>query len=345
MTKSLKELTWNASEEEYRDSEALHYSQIAHFKRDGIKCIEHLKDKIESESLTFGSVVDCMITEPEEFNNRFCICKPVSITDGGKKTLMQLLENGYGDIEEFSDIPQEAVSNAAIEAGFYVNSKYDKTRYVSVLATGNVSEYWKIIREKTKKAISYEMYEQAVQCVNAMRHCDMMSDIFYNENSNVEILYQPKFKTIINGIPYTCMFDALVIDHDNKTIYPKDVKTTSKREDEFAMSYCQFNYDLQANLYRRVLQNIINNDEFFKDYTIEEFEFYVVNRTNPHPLVWKSNVNIGDSFPYGNGVYEISDPVVLGEELWRYKNTEQYFDDTIYVDKCNGIFEKLNKNK
>ena len=67
--RSLKDISWNISEEDYRKDPALSYSTLARFNRERFNNLNKLFDKIETPSLTFGSAVDSIITGGmEEFN-------------------------------------------------------------------------------------------------------------------------------------------------------------------------------------------------------------------------------------------------------------------------------------
>ena len=72
MLKSLSELALNISEQDYRDINCLSYSAIAKYEKGGFAAISHLYDKQEGDALTFGSVVDILVTEGQEkFNDKF----------------------------------------------------------------------------------------------------------------------------------------------------------------------------------------------------------------------------------------------------------------------------------
>ena len=68
--KSLKELALPITEQEYREDGCMHYSTLTTYERGGVHSIPTLGERKESSSLTFGSIVDCMITgTEEEFND------------------------------------------------------------------------------------------------------------------------------------------------------------------------------------------------------------------------------------------------------------------------------------
>ena len=82
MIKSLKEISWDVSEDTYRKDPALSYSTLAKFEREGFNKLDSLFDHIDTPSLTFGSAVDSIITGgEEEFNARFMVAEFPSIPD------------------------------------------------------------------------------------------------------------------------------------------------------------------------------------------------------------------------------------------------------------------------
>lgn len=52
--KSLKDISWNVSEETYRADPALSYSTLARYEREGFNNLDKLFDRLETPSLTFG---------------------------------------------------------------------------------------------------------------------------------------------------------------------------------------------------------------------------------------------------------------------------------------------------
>ena len=56
--KSLYDISWGVSEDTYRADPALSYSTLAKYEREGFNNLEHLFDKVETPSLTFGGNPD-----------------------------------------------------------------------------------------------------------------------------------------------------------------------------------------------------------------------------------------------------------------------------------------------
>ena len=87
-TKSFKDISWQVTEDEYRDDSAYSYSTLATFVREGFGGLKSLFDKKETKSLTFGSAVDAIITGGEdEFRNKFLVGNFPEVPDSVLKIL------------------------------------------------------------------------------------------------------------------------------------------------------------------------------------------------------------------------------------------------------------------
>ena len=167
ITKELSSLAMNISEEEYRAMPELSYSTLSTYEKEGFDGLDHLFDKKESPSLTFGSCVDSLITGGiEEFESQFTVLD-INVTDGGKDVCNQLLQMNL-PYNSFEEIPELTVSYAAKEAGFWKADKWDKIRYREVLKTGNIAEYYNALRSSDKKIIDTATFNDAMTCVHAV---------------------------------------------------------------------------------------------------------------------------------------------------------------------------------
>ena len=143
------------------------------------------------------------------------------------------------------------------------------------------------------------------------------------------------------------MPDLLIINHENKTILPIDLKTSSHEEWDFPKSFVQWNYQIQARLYWRIIERNIKNDAYFKDFTLLDYLFIVVNRKTITPLVW----NFDDTKTYGSirmrrsddSVISLEDPFDIGAELHEYLTHSHNVPISIRLNEPNSIVEFINK--
>lgn len=347
MVKELNNIAWNVSEEEYRQDSALSYSTLAKYEKNGFYGISNLSDKISTPSLVFGSATDAIITGGEaEFNERFSVLD-YNITDGGAnicKALASLYSEQY---KEFKDIPEVLVSQTAQEVGFWKDPKWNSRRYKEVCNTGDVDIYYKILTTSNKTVISSQTYTEVLAAVEALRTSESTKFYFEADNpfdDSIRRYYQLKFKATLNGIDYRCMADEIIVDYKNKIVFPKDLKTSNHWESEFYKSFIDWNYQIQARLYWRIIRDNLDRDEYFKDFELANYEFIVVKKDSLTPLTWRfEDTQKKGTLKYGKKLdIELRDPETIGQELTYYLNNECKVPKDIYLDRPNSITHYLN---
>ena len=296
--KQLNEISWNVDEATYRSDPALSYSMLAQFAREGFKCVPFLKDKKVSQALINGSIVDCLVTEPETFKDRFFIAdfnRPSITICTIVEDLFKLVNDKNEKYISLSCIPQELILEELNNYSYYPNWKAI-TRINKIIDDG--SYYYKmlfiVLANEGKTFISTYEYNNANECKEVLFTSPFTKDIFNISkfNTNIKLHYQLKFKTKFNDYPEVrCMFDAIIVNHSEKIIIPIDLKTTGKNESEFQNSFISSNYYLQATLYTQILQKVISSDNYFKDFKIAPYKFIVINSDSLSPMIWEFPLN------------------------------------------------------
>lgn len=337
--KELSEISWLVPEETYRDDPALSYSTLSTYESVGFNGLDHLFDRKESPSLTLGSCVDAIITGgEEEFNARFAVID-VNITEGGMSTVIQLLSMNL-PFDTFQEIPEDLVSRAAKIAGFWQADKWDKVRYKKILETGNIAEYYNTSKHSDKTLINTETYQDVLNCVRALRESPSTAGYFADNDalSPIRRYYQLKFKAVLDDVPYRNMADELVVDYENKKVYPIDLKTSlGCTEWDFEQNFKKWHYYIQARLYWRIIRANMDKDPYFKDFTLENYKFIIVNPKTLTPLVWEFPLTKVVGSLVDDAGNEIRDPFVIGKELQGYLNCKPPVPNGINQDGVNII--------
>lgn len=336
--KELYDISWQVDEPTYRADPALSYSTLARYEREGFNKLDKLFEHISTPSLTHGSIVDSIITGGlDEFNDRFVVLD-VTLTDGGKDVVTMLL-NAHLPYACFEDIPESVVSGAAKEAGFWKADKWDKVRYREVLKTGNIAEYYNASLDSDKTIISVKEYQDALACVKALRESKATAHYFADNDSLSPIrrYYQLKFKAKFGEVSYRCMADLICVDYEKKVIYPIDLKTSSHAEWDFEQSFLQWKYIIQSMLYWRIIRANLDKDPYFKDFTLENYRFIVVNKFTLTPLVWEFPMTKESGTLVDNEGNEYRDPFVIGKELKSYLDFKPAVPNGIEKDGINTI--------
>jgi hypothetical protein len=285
---SLYDISWQVTEEEYRANPAYSFSTIAKYNRDGFEGLSKLFDKIESPSLTFGSIVDTLITgTKEEFDSKYIVAEWVNLADSLiviTKTLFNLYKDKYTTIKDF---PDTILSEVGASCNYYAASRYDNYRVKQIRE--NCEEYYNLLYvSQDKTLISSSDYFEALQCVEILKTNPNTRRFFVPNpfNKNVETFYQLKFKSKYLDYDIRCMADLIIVDHEKKLIIPCDLKTSYKPEYKFYKSFIEWGYWIQAQLYWYIIRQILNQSDLYKDYTLLDYHFIVISKGTKNPLVW-----------------------------------------------------------
>lgn len=346
--KSLRDISWQVSEETYREDPALSYSTLATYERSGFNGLESLYDRKETASLTFGSAVDAIITGgQEEFESRFIVAEFPTISDKATKIIKELFTNNHITCRTFDDISEIKVLEV-IEKYEYWNNCKAETK-IKKLKDEGVSDYYNLLHLcDTKTLISSQMYAEVLASVQALKDSEATKKYFSQDNpfdDAIEHLYQLKFKATLNNIDYRCMADLIIVDYNNKTIQPVDLKTSSHTEWEFYKSFIQWNYQIQARLYWRIIRDNLDRDPYFKGFHLYNYQFVVINKQSLLPLVWEfpETKTVGTIFVGKSASIQLRDPEEIGKELSHYLKDRPSVPDGIHCIGSNNLTEWLNK--
>ena len=340
MEKSLRDISWLVDEPTYRQDPALSYSTLAKYEREGYDKLDSLFDHISTPSLIEGSMVDCLITgSQEEFDEQFYVANFPSMGDK-ELQIVNYLYSQFGDVhKELSDIPATYILNAANVYEFQKNWK-DDTR-VRVLTERGQTYYSIKAWAGTKTIVDTETFYKVQAMVKALKESPATRGYFADDDelSPIRRYYQLKFKATFDNVNYRCMMDLVIVNYDKKTIIPIDLKTSGKKEWHFEDSFMQWMYMVQARLYAAILKANLEKDPYFKDFTMENYRFIVVNKESLNPLVWEFPLTYATEDLVNENGTIFRHPFTIGKELQGYLNLrppvpngiEQYGINTI---KC-----------
>lgn len=345
--KSLRDISWQVSEEEYRADPALSYSILARYEREGFNNLDKLFDRIETPSLTFGSVVDSIITGgQEEFDERFMVAEFPSIPDSIVKIIKSLYKQYAGTYRSLLNIPDNSIIRETEAQNYQMNWK-PETRAKVIKEKG--TDYYNLLFVAGDRCIiDTQTYQDVVNAVRVLKESKSTQLYFADDNPfepDIERLYQLKFKGEFGGITYRNMADLIIVNHKEKWVKPVDLKTSSHTEWDFYKSFVDWRYDIQARLYWAIIRQNMDKDEYFKDFKLLDYDFIVVNKRTLTPLVWNCPFTRAQgTLKFGkNDQIEMRSPFVIGEELSSYLTSRPKVPMGISETGSNDLREWLNK--
>lgn len=336
--KELKDISWQIDEPTYRADPALSYSTLARYEREGFNKLDHLFDKISTQSLLEGSMVDCLITgSQEEFNELYYVADFPSIGDKEKLAAQELIDRYSNSCELFSYIPHNAILEVLNEIGWQKNWR-DDTR-VRVISERAAMYYNLVVQAGNKTVVDRNTYDRIIKMVQTLKTSPATQGYFADNDpiSPVRRYYQLKFKARFKGVNYRCMADLIIVDYEDKKIIPVDLKTSGHHEWDFQESFLQWKYLVQSMLYWRIIKANLMQDSYFKDFTLENYRFIVVNKESLTPLVWEFPLTKMVGTLVDKEGKEYRDPFEIGKELQGYLNLRPRVPNGIDIDGVNTI--------
>lgn len=345
--KTLYDISWQVDEPTYRKDEALSYSTLSSYERNGgFNSLGTLFSHKGTPSLTFGSAVDALITGGEqEFNDNFFIADNKDTpSDKECQVIKELFENYKEQYNNIKLIPQDLIIEACNNNDYNKHWR-DSTRANKISEVGE-SYYNLLYLSNGRQIISRDVYSDVMNAVETLRTSPSTKRYFMPNNPYDDIVryYQLKFKATLNKVDYRCMADLLVVDYNNKEITPVDLKTSSKTEWDFYKSFIDWNYAIQARLYYRIIRSVMDSDPYFKDFTLNDYRFIVINKRTLTPLVWRfSSTKSYGTLKFGkNKQIECRDPEAIGEELHDYLQKHPRVPNNINIRGFNELDIWLN---
>lgn len=301
------------TEQEYRALKIDSYSSLKVFIEDRKKYYkkfvleEPVKDP-DSQSLTFGSLVDCLLFSPDEFYERFTLCV-TDVPKGQYKKLVDELMNitkqslgDHGEVtRELEDMLQDAYKNVKYDfAGNVVDFKRDTFEVVKKKFIGSELElYYKQLREAHgKEVIESTSVDVALSVINELRSNAFTAEIINAETDSDQDVYTqfpligkakwPLGADEIFGLKG--LLDKLIIDHKKKRIGIYDLKTAWDNEGEFLNNYFKYKYYLQAAVYFYLVMEWKMEQKGMNDYIVDYPVFIVADSNNyKAPLIYTTN--------------------------------------------------------
>ena len=315
--KQLYEISWQVDEPTYRKDPALSQSTLAKYEREGFSKLDTLFEHISTPALTFGSLVDEMITgDRNSFDKRFLVAEFPKLEPAYEKAVQAIAEKYKNKYKNLNKIKDDDILPVLDDCGFY--PKWLAATRVKKMREQACVDYYRLLcAVDDKQIISQADYDDASACAQTLHGAPGTSVYFGSDSENVKRYYQLKFKGTIDGVEYRGMLDLIIVDYERKVVIPCDLKTTSSMEYEFYHSFLKWRYDIQARLYWRLLRMAMDADEYFKDFKLAPFRFICINRRTRNPLVWEfPNINYDKEISLNHKTLRA--PWTIGQELRTY---------------------------
>ena len=263
-----------------------------------------LNEKVEetdTKASVVGRIVETLLLEPEEFDNRFHMSICTSAPTGRMADFVEALykHTTAATIDgvvtrEMDDIMKDAYT----DSGFKI--KFDSV--VSKFVGSDAEIFYKEMREVRTKGltvITSDDVNNAERVVEELKNNFVTSSIINLVDSaryTIHNQFQVEGYSVDSHI-FKSMMDKVVIDHNEKTIQVYDLKCVWAVEGFYEEYYLYRRAYIQAYLYKKAAESLTLQGEL-QGYTVLSPKFIVCDSTNYYnPLIYTlSEHDLADAY-------------------------------------------------
>lgn len=249
------------------------------------------KEQKKGKHFDEGSLVHCMVLEPDEVSEKFVNMGVPTPSDNTKLCIDHLLSLGRNasELEEYGEEIIEYLKEINLHQALVDDKKPGKDgmlytgdeKRIAKIINDNTKEYFRLMVEAREKTIvdaaSWDKCYKKAQAILANPEALFLLRTF---NDKEEIRYELELNNDgSNFLKYGIkgILDSIKVDRENKIIYISDLKTTNSLLKDFPASAEKYDYWLQAAIYKMLANTLTQGAAF--DYKIV-FNFIVVDRND-----------------------------------------------------------------
>lgn len=271
------------SEKDYRGLPMPSYSLLKELDKSGPRVLHpDYTRKFSSEALEFGDLVDTMLLQPEELDNKFYF-ESVKKPTGQLKILADYIIENY----DAATYDNDDILKISYDLDIFGRRK-DDTR----ISTFDTDIFWDYITASYnaygKTVFSPETYSDAERAIDTLLTHKKSRHVFKLE-PHEEGINQLKLVFTYRGVELKCMMDRVVINHEARTVQMYDLKCTDVRQKSFPYIFNKLRYSLQAYLYHVALGMYV--EKMFNGYVLLNPLYLVYSRADRYPFTWRVSDN------------------------------------------------------
>jgi hypothetical protein len=216
-------------------------------------------------------MVEAMIFRPEVVSQEYDTDIPKSISGKLGVFIEEMARLEAENRKDYSDMPF-IISDDEMYKSAYEKSEYkiDLDLAVQYFKEESSQEYFNyLLKDKKLKQVTLELWSKGLKQAESFFNNSFTKDCFKpNGHVQLEVTWRhPLWPTM----DFLSILDYVEINHIEKTIYIKDLKTTSKSYEFFQDSIETYHYDWQGALYVRAIESLLGKASQFincKNYKI-----------------------------------------------------------------------------
>jgi len=229
-----------------------------------------LKEKEDSTDshLVIGRVLHCLLLEPANFNDQFAVMTSKIPSENNKKIIDNIFRNylvNQNNTLTLEDYSKDILTHL-LTINLHQSLKTDQQRLDKILTDEN-NEYFEFLKLSLGKTVIDETILDnckksldVIKANNDVRALLQLDKI--QENDEIEVYNELIVSMSDKNLPFGFkgVLDNVVVDHNSKTIFINDLKTSGKSIQDFPESVDYYKYWIQGTIYV-----MLASEKFLKD--------------------------------------------------------------------------------
>lgn len=305
----------------------------------------------EKRHFVIGSAVDCLLTQPHEFEKEYHVTstesKPTSVVMNIIHRVYEGLKESYptdftsGHLNKSLRAWPQRIIEACDEEDYYATWN-EGSRLAKIYTWQNYFE--DLFNAEGKQVLSQEEKDIIDSVVMSLTSNDLTVNYVKKRDWDMRYVYQNVEYFEFEGVRCKALLDLVIVDDKNRTLQPVDIKTVGDYTQNFSKSVRKRRYDIQAAYYTEALR------KRYPKWTVLPFIFVVESTLQPgSPLVYKCDDTLIDIGKNGrtdlfmednNGVtFKLKDSITGFKQLidlYKY-HQEHGFQTTKLLRESDGV--------
>ena len=229
-----------------------------------------LKQKEDSTDshLVIGRVLHCLLLEPANFDNQFAVMTSKIPSENNKKIIDNIFRNylvNQNNTLTLEDYSKDILTHL-LTINLHQSLKTDQQRLDKILTDEN-NEYFEFLKLSLGKTVidqiildNCKMSLHVIKANDNVRALLQLDKI--QEDDEIEVYNELIVSMSDKNLPFGFkgVLDNVVVDHNSKTIFINDLKTSGKSIQDFPESVDYYKYWIQGTIYV-----MLASEKFLKD--------------------------------------------------------------------------------
>jgi len=229
-----------------------------------------LKEKEDSTDshLVIGRVLHCLLLEPLNFDNQFAVMTSKIPSENNKKIIDNIFKNylvNQNNTLTLEDYSKDILTHL-LTINLHQSLKTDQQRLDKILTDEN-NEYFEFLKLSLGKTVIDQIIldncKKSLDVIKANNNVRALLQLDkIQENDEIEVYNELIVSMSDKNLPFGFkgVLDNVVVDHNSKTIFINDLKTSGKSIQDFPESVDYYKYWIQGTIYV-----MLASEKFLKD--------------------------------------------------------------------------------